>query len=133
VNLHDPLRPTILHRPAFISGWHVIPRLQIWPKEDGKLELSLMLPILDQRFAGKWYTIECLPTELHDLIKEFKQDPEGFVLLYFDLEISKLDRTIVSPPIEGAISSKKNEDTTKNEEATTSSSSVLSVADLLGE
>ncbi|SRR6266404_4255446 len=94
MNLHDPNRPRILHRPAFSSGWHVIPRLQIWPKENGKIELSMMLPIMDQRFSGKWYSIECHSTTLHDMLKEFTQDPEEFVLSYFSLDITKLDHTI---------------------------------------
>lgn len=94
MNLHDPQRPRILHRPAFLTGWHVIPRLQIWPKENGKIELSLMLPIQDQRFSGKWYTIECYSTELHDLIKEFQQNPEVFVLECFSLDITKLNHSI---------------------------------------
>ncbi len=119
MNLHDPNRPRILHRPAFLSGWHVIPRLQIWPKENGKMELSLMLPIPDQRFAGKWYSLECYSTELQDLTKEFQQDPEEFVLSYFDLDITKLNHS--APAISGEPTERRQ----------TKSNPVLSVAELL--
>lgn len=97
MNLHDPLRPKILHRPAFLSGWYVIPRLQLWPKENGKIELSLMLPIQDQRFSGKWYSITVREDEISDMVLSYGEDPEAFVLLYFSLDIMKLDHTIPTP------------------------------------
>lgn len=90
MKLHDSSRPRILHRPAFITGWHVIPRLQIWPLENDLIELSMMLPIEDQRFAGKWYSTTVSSSMLHDIMKYFREDPEEFVLEYFDLAINNL-------------------------------------------
>ena len=120
MNLHDPLRPKILHRPAFLSGWHVIPRLQIWPKENGKIELSLMLPIQDQRFAGKWYSITVRPDEIPDLVLSYDENPEAFALSYFDLDVTKLDHTTSATAGEPVMKSK-----------TTHSNLSLSVAELL--
>jgi hypothetical protein len=90
MNLHDPSRPKILHRPAFSSGWQVIPRLQLWPLENGQVELSLMLPVKDERFAGKWYNIMVDPKDLPMLLSRFQEDPEGFVCVYFGLDIFHL-------------------------------------------
>jgi hypothetical protein len=90
MNLHDPSRPKISHRPAFTSGWHVIPRLQIWPKSDMEVEISLMLPIADQRFSGKWYTETINSVALQEYVEDFYNDPEKFVLDVFNLDISKL-------------------------------------------
>lgn len=90
MKLHDPQRPKISHRPAFISGWHVIPQLQLWPRESGNIELSLMLPVADQRFAGKWYTIVVCPKDLPDLVNAFDYDPEKFVLENFSLDVMRL-------------------------------------------
>jgi hypothetical protein len=90
MNLHDPQRPKISHRPAFTTGWQIIPRLQLWPLENDEVELSLMLPVQDQRFAGKWYNITVNQYEVPDLLKEFRNSPEEFVRLYFGLDINNL-------------------------------------------
>lgn len=92
MNLHDPSRPRVLLRPAFLSGHHVVPRLQVWPKDDTgqEVELSLMLPVPDTRFHASWkYKIVNI-YELPDLIKEFREDPEDFVKTHFGLDIGKL-------------------------------------------
>ncbi len=97
MNLHDPQRPRILHRPAFTSGWHAIPRLQLWPQSPDRVELAMMLPIRGEHFMSKWYTTSATPAEIPSLIAQFVLDPEAFVLQFFDVDTTKLDRTLPTP------------------------------------
>jgi hypothetical protein len=49
-----------------------------------------MLPVPDQRFSGKWYTIEIDLQDLAQFILDFEADPETFVHLHFGLDTSQL-------------------------------------------
>lgn len=80
MKLHDPQRPTINHRPAFLPGNVVIPHLMIWPLPNGLVELSMMLPLKgDHRFTGKYFRLEIKPETLPSAIDLFTSDPEQFV------------------------------------------------------
>lgn len=132
MNLHHPSRPRIFHRPAFTSGYHVVPRLQIWPlgREEEEsyshCEISLMLPVKDTRFAGAWKSARVNIADLPDLVRNFRDDPEQFVLSHFNLDITKINSS--SPANGGEHSSRSAKENPSESIATP-----LSVTELLGE
>ncbi len=83
MNLYDPQRPTILHKPAFLPGQFPIPLLHIWPLPDGNIELSMLLPIKEDKYMGKFFRKIITPEELHFEISSFSFDPEQFVETHF--------------------------------------------------
>src|SRR6266481_2260223 len=83
MNLYDPNRPKIFHKPAFLPGQYPIPHLQLWPLPNGKVEISLMLPLKDERFAGKYFRLEINLNQLPTLVQNFIHDPEEFINEHF--------------------------------------------------
>lgn len=103
MNLHDNGRPRIFHKPAFKTGYHIIPRLQIWPlgsegeENYSQVELSLMLPVQDTRFAAHWKSKQVEIENLSDLIRQFRDDPERFVKEHFDFDSEELKGPRATP------------------------------------
>lgn len=89
--LHDPHRPRLFHKPAFLNGTHVIPHLQIFPESDdgSEVSISLMLPFSDERFVAHWRTIRAYTSDVPDLIIHFNRDPEEFVRIHFETDVMK--------------------------------------------
>ncbi len=83
MQLYDPNRPKIFHRPAFLPGRYPIPRLQLWPLENGLIEIAMLLPLQDERFAGKYFSRTVHLHELPDIISLFWHDPELFLKKHF--------------------------------------------------
>lgn len=88
MNIHDPDRPQIFYRPAFLGGQTPIHRLQVWPLEGDQVQLALMLPDQDERFHSFKEKTANL-NDLQDLVRQFRDDPEGFILEHFGQEIRK--------------------------------------------
>lgn len=78
--LHAPSRPTLNHRPCFLSGMTVIPRLEVWPinGDDDFTYISAFLPLANEK---TWIArhFECLVEidSVPDIIRNFRRDPEG--------------------------------------------------------
>jgi|SRR5580765_1359815 len=83
MKLYDPERPKIYHKPAFLPGHVTIPRFYVWPCQNGTIELQMMLPLEDNRFSGKYFTIYSSYEQLAQTLEEFSNDPELFVQKYF--------------------------------------------------
>jgi len=87
MRLHDPLRPTIAHRLAFLSGMVVIPQPQIWPLEDNPnlIEISMILPIKEvSGFMCKWFRTQISAEDLSQWLTDFRIDPEQTISKTFD-------------------------------------------------
>ncbi len=77
MNLFDPLRPKLPNsRPTWVRDHIAISHLEIFPLEDGNLELSIWLPLRDETFASKRFTKTISPIFLHGFIQNFINDPE---------------------------------------------------------
>ena len=78
MNLFDPLRPTINGRPAFACGHVVVPAPSVWPRNDGSVELTMMLPVRGEgAFVSKYYKHTMRANALEDFLQSFILDPEG--------------------------------------------------------
>ena len=77
MNLFDPLRPKLPNsRPTWVRDHIAISNFEIFPLEDGNLEISIWLPIRDETFASMRFTKVIPPIALHGLIQNFINDPE---------------------------------------------------------
>jgi len=84
MKLYDPNRPKIYHKPAFLpDGQCVIPQIHLRPLDANQIEFALMLPLEDNRFSGKYFSIRTFYDQIQDLIQQFTDDPELFVETYF--------------------------------------------------
>lgn len=82
MNLHDPKRPTIGHRPALINGTIVVPQLCIWPEPDGKLQVGVMLD-------GRWHHIKIFPDQFPLLTHDYRSDPEYALQSWFSYVLTQ--------------------------------------------
>ena len=79
MNLFDPSRPRISHKPAFSSGMTIIPQLYLRPIESDSLlvEISAMLPVGGEGpFVSKQFQVQIKLDKLSELITQFRADPE---------------------------------------------------------
>ncbi len=77
MHLFDPQRPKLPNqRPAWIRNHIAVDNFQIFPLENGNIEISIWLPIKDSTFASMRFTKEIEPISLHGLIQNFINDPE---------------------------------------------------------
>src|SRR4051812_31795736 len=85
MNLHDPSRPSIAGRPAFLGGT-AIPTPQVWPLPNGSYAVKLMLPIQGEGFGCMWFqTIFLTGDQLLSFLHHFKNDPEWTLESIFSL------------------------------------------------
>lgn len=87
MRLFDPQRPTTNSRPMWQDGMVAIPRLNIFPCENGLVEISCMLPIKDGAFSAKEFHVKIPLNELEKLISNFKFNPEQTLKDLFKDEI----------------------------------------------
>lgn len=87
MRFHDPNRPTIGHRKAFLGGMVVIPQICIYTVNDPDaaiIEISMMLPVKElDGFISKWFTTRMHVDELPDWLMSFDNDPEKTILETF--------------------------------------------------
>ena len=102
MNLHDPLRPKVQNRPAFIDGDVVIPQLNLWPTKDPELvEISAMLRVVGEGpFVSKSFRTEIKLSKLPELISQFNSDPESTLSFLFGTDPSGFVPSISLEPSE---------------------------------
>jgi len=77
MNLFSPNRPKLVNqRPTWLRNHIAIPHLELFPLEDGNLEISIWLPIKDETFSSMRFTHILSPISLHGFIQNFINDPE---------------------------------------------------------
>ncbi len=77
MHLFDPLRPKLPNsRPTWFRNNIAISHFEIFPREDGNLDVSIWLPLKDETFASKRFTKILEPIALHGLIQNFINNPE---------------------------------------------------------
>ena len=90
-----------------------------------------MLPVKDTRFAGAWKTVRVDVADLPSLVRNFRDDPEQFVLSHFNLDIAKINSS--SPAVGGEHSSRSAKENPSSKNRVESIPNPLSVTELLGE
>ena len=105
MNLFDPSRPRVGHKPALLpSGLCVLNHLEVFPLEEvGMVKLSCFLPLRGEGFAAKRFEVQVKEERLPELIRSFRQDPEACLLSLYDISDGMLRPALGQEPSDRAL------------------------------
>lgn len=84
MNLYDENRPKLPNGRRCWQRNHIyIPDLNIFPLESGDVEISIFLPLKEENFISKRFSIILDPQYLPSFLKNFTNDPEEICEFYF--------------------------------------------------
>jgi hypothetical protein len=91
MQLFDPNRPQVNFRPGLLTDGPgaIVPQLQLFPKPDGTIDVSCMLPIKAGRFTAKAFHRTLHITSIQAMLEDFISDPEATLKWLFHDEIQK--------------------------------------------
>lgn len=89
MELHNPNRPQIAQKPAWLSQRSVIDHPTFWVNPKGHCELQMMLPMAKGNSFMRYHA-RIRYADIGDFMLEFRDNPEAAVMDYFREEYPDL-------------------------------------------
>lgn len=92
MNLFDPLRRRVGHRPALANTSFVVPTLTLWFIEDdtARVRVSAMVPVVNEAFSAREVSDIIAVDDLPELLSLYRSDPEATLHKFFDVDLTRM-------------------------------------------
>lgn len=107
MHLFDPSRRRVNDTPTFVHSRSVLPRLNLFPANDGTTIVSAMVPAIGEgRFVARQVSRPVADTQLQSILENYRADPESTLETLFSISLAPVaepsDRDFARDLAEGA-------------------------------